>query len=247
MKLGFFDSGMGGLYMMEACRDAYPNHDYVYFGDTKNLPYGPKNVVDILNHMTPCLLFLLEEERCDYVVVACNTAGAQSLELFLKQYPHYESFIVNIVDVTQNYFKLNYSNLHVAHVLATQRTVSSSVYSELASTTHQIPMPGLVDLIEADKHEAAVLLVSDALSYYNEISLLLLGCTHYVYLKDVLQKNYPNTKIIGQDEILIDFFSHTLKPSLEVGTYYYYVTGDASSYSKRHHLNFQSIAFKNNV
>lgn len=248
MKLGFFDSGMGGLYMMEACREQYPGHEYVYLGDTKNLPYGPKNVDEILRDITPCLLFLIENEQCDYVVIACNTAGAQSLSLFLDRYPQYISTIINIVDITKQYFEIAFPELEYAFVLSTQRTATSKVYERIGKKVYQIPMPGLVDLIEENNYPAALILVNDALSYYESIPLVLLGCTHYSYLKEILEEKYPDSIILSQDEILIAHFSHIIKKNIDENKSKtkYYVTGSADDYTARHSYTFHQINFKNN-
>src|SRR5690606_13256522 len=166
MTLGFFDSGMGGLYMMEACMKIYPKHDYIYLGDTKHLPYGPKKVREILDHMTPHLLFLLEEKECDYLIVACNTASSQSLHLFLDAYPRYKNRIINIVSITKQYFLNSTIKNEPLLVLATERTVASRVYEDITKKVHQIPMPGLVDLIERDNRKSALVMMQGALSNY---------------------------------------------------------------------------------
>jgi glutamate racemase len=103
MKIGFFDSGMGGLFMMQSCIEEYRNHEYVYVGDTKNLPYGPRDSVEIFELMSPYILWLFNEQKCDYVVLACNTASAQSLDMLIQKYPEYKKRLINIVTLTQSY------------------------------------------------------------------------------------------------------------------------------------------------
>jgi len=200
MKIGFFDSGMGGLFMMQSCSETYPNHNYIYVGDTQNLPYGPRKSQEILGLMSPYLLWLLEVKKCDYVLVACNTASAQALESFINVYPKYSEKIMNIVHLTQNYLQANIPQTKTLLVLATKRTVESQVYQK--NGTEQLAMPGLVDLIELGDRKGAFAMLTNALSYYPEINYVLLACTHYVALFETLKNFYPEIQFITQDSII---------------------------------------------
>jgi len=245
MKFGFFDSGLGGLLMMQSCILQHPHNNYVYVGDTKNLPYGPRASVEIDYLMEPYLLYLIEEEKCDYVFIACNTASVRALPIFIKKYPHYKHHIIDIIIPTLEFLN-NISPAEIL-VLATQGTVASKVYTQIKDTiVRQVAMPGLVDLIEQGRKVEAIIMVRDALSYYPSITSVLLGCTHYVWLKDDLKTCFPSISFISQDTLLKkvinklslrtkkqrDFIFH--KPR-------YYVSGSSIEYSKKYNFPFKKL------
>jgi glutamate racemase len=78
MKIGVFDSGLGGLVITKAFREVLPDYDYVYYGDTANLPYGEKTSEQILACTINAIKFLIEQ-KCGLIIIACNTATAIAL------------------------------------------------------------------------------------------------------------------------------------------------------------------------
>jgi glutamate racemase len=78
MKIGVFDSGLGGLVITKALREILPNYDYVYYGDTANLPYGEKTSEQILAYTIDAIKFLINQ-NCGLIIIACNTATSISL------------------------------------------------------------------------------------------------------------------------------------------------------------------------
>ncbi len=253
MKLGFFDSGLGGLYVMENVQQQHPEHEYIFLGDTKNLPYGPRESEEIALFIEPLLLYLLEEELCDHVIIACNTASVRAVPIFYNLHPEYVNQ-VHRIDVPTKHAIAN-RDLDRLLVLATQQTVNSGTYLELkqqGTKVVQQAMPGLVDLIEDGDWNGAHAMCKDALSYFLNEDKVLLGCTHYLWLASTLRQEYPERTFIGQSEIIADYIQE-LKPmvasrniasiresSLESVTRYF-VTGDALAYSKKHHRLFEAL------
>ena len=84
--IGFFDSGMGGLSVLREARKALPHEDYIYFGDSKNAPYGVREAADILA-LTRAAAQRLLEEGIKALVIACNTATGVSLETLRQELP----------------------------------------------------------------------------------------------------------------------------------------------------------------
>lgn len=78
MKIGFFDSGIGGLTILNAVRDVVPAYDYLFYGDTKNVPYGDRSEEEICA-LTQSAVEYLFDHGVGLVVIACNTASAESL------------------------------------------------------------------------------------------------------------------------------------------------------------------------
>lgn len=78
MKIGFFDSGLGGLTIMDAVRAAMPQYDYYYYGDTAHVPYGDKTEAEVYE-LTKAGVTHLFEQGALIVIIACNTASAETL------------------------------------------------------------------------------------------------------------------------------------------------------------------------
>ena len=85
MKIGIFDSGLGGLIVARAIRRAMPEYDYVYLGDTKRVPYGPRSAETVFEFTRECVDYLFKEEKCAMVILACNTASACALHKIQKE------------------------------------------------------------------------------------------------------------------------------------------------------------------
>ena len=78
MKIGIFDSGLGGLIIARAIRKALPEYDYVYLGDTKRLPYGDRSQENIYKNSVQAIEYLFKKD-CVLIIVACNTVSSQAL------------------------------------------------------------------------------------------------------------------------------------------------------------------------
>lgn len=240
MTFGFFDSGLGGLLMMQSCIEHQPYHNYIYVGDTLHLPYGPKGAQEIFDFMEPHLLWLFQEKKCDYVCVACNTASVKAVPQFIEKYPEYAEKFIDIITPTQQFLKAQKSAL----VLATQGTTSSQRYA-LGEYIKNVPMSGLVALIEDSHDEEALIMVQDALAYFPHEKTIILGCTHYLYLKEKLEKLYPNKKFVAQDRFIkekihsvahSDISAISSAPSRE-----FYVTKNHEEYSLKYQQIFKPI------
>src|SRR3989344_9108616 len=86
MKIGIFDSGLGGLIVTRAIRKMMPEYDYVYFGDTKRVPYGNKSHEAVLEFTREAVDYLFREENCAIIIIACNTACARALRKIQQDY-----------------------------------------------------------------------------------------------------------------------------------------------------------------
>ena len=208
MKIGIFDSGLGGLYLLKAITEKLPKYDYVFLGDTKNLPYGDKTQKQVYKLTSKAVDFLFEQ-NCALVILACNTASVEALrkiqtEYLPKKYPNRR--VLGVVVPTLEVIRVG-----DVCVLATLATSKSKAYSrELKklnpkSKVYEISSPELVPLIET--HQLAKL--SKAVAKYSDliqnkkVKNLILGCTHYALLKkDFATKLGSGIKVISQDEII---------------------------------------------
>jgi len=243
MKIGFFDSGLGGLIALKAVAKALPQYDYEFYGDTANLPYGDKSEEEIFA-LTKAGIKHLFSRDCLLVIVACNTASAETLRRlqdgFLKtEYPDHRVLGVIIPTVEE----LVNGDIKHALLVGTKRTVASGKYErELAKLT-SAPLitsratPELVPLIELGEAEAALGSLVATVRGVGEVDAVILGCTHYSLLKDGLRAALPELKIISQDEIiptkLADYLERheEIKSKLTVGsTRNVYLTDNSPRY-----------------
>lgn len=203
MKIGIFDSGLGGLFLMKPVVEALPEYDYVYLGDTKNLPYGDKSQEEIYRYTKRALDYLFAYD-CAIVFLFCNTASARALRRL--QGEGYRVLGIIIPTVEEIYGKR-------IGVLATQNTVDSCTYvAEIKkllpnAEVFQQAAPKLVPMIE--RGEAKIPAYDKILDSYlqplisKNIDTLVLGCTHYPIIKDQIKKLLPpHVRLICQDEII---------------------------------------------
>jgi glutamate racemase len=211
MKIGLFDSGLGGLTILKEVVREIPEYNYLYYGDTKNLPYGDRSESEIYDLTTKGMEYLFSN-NCLLNIIACNTASAETArrlqnEFLPMKYP--DRKILGIIVPTIE--ELTYTEPTRAILLATKRTVDSGKYSkELAlrgnGNTKLIPIatPSLVPLIE--KHDLAKAVfnaIAEIDKQIGESDVVVLGCSHYTQIKEPLRDYYENKKqIISQDEII---------------------------------------------
>lgn len=189
--IGVFDSGLGGLTVARALRKVLPNEDILYFGDTARVPYGVKSPETVIRFARECFTFLIRR-RIKLLVVACNTASALALPV-LK-----DSLSVPCVGVILPGVAaaLRSSRSGPIGVVGTEATIGSGAYKTALErevpglTVIQIPCPLFVPLAEEGWTEGEI--PERVARHYltpllaHEITTLILGCTHYPMLRDVI-------------------------------------------------------------
>ncbi len=86
MRIGIFDSGLGGLLIAKAIRKAMPQYDYIYLGDTKRVPYGNRSHEAVYEFTKEAMNYLFKKENCAIVIIACNTSSARALRRIQQEY-----------------------------------------------------------------------------------------------------------------------------------------------------------------
>lgn len=218
MNIGIFDSGLGGLLITHAVVEKLPNYNYIYLGDTANLPYGNKTTDQIYQFTKDGLEYLFQK-NCKLVIVACNSASAEALrriqqEFIPQKWPDRKALGVLIPSA-----EVAVTNGQNIGVICTTATADSKAFDREigklsdANVIHQ-PTPELVENIEDGNIEKA----HDNLQRYlseltaKNIDTLILGCTHYPILKnEIAQIVGPSVNIVSQDEVipakLMDYLS----------------------------------------
>ncbi len=209
MKIGFFDSGIGGLTILNAVRGVLPEYDYLFFGDTKNVPYGDKTEEEICT-LTKSALEYLFDHGAGLVVIACNTASAESLRKLqdtMLEGAYSDLKILGVIIPTIE--TIIDADSEKVLIIGTNRTINSQKYNrELEKQNAQILLtsiatPTLVPRIEANQIEEAYNDLKQVVEgQIGEIDTIVLGCTHYTVLKNQLKRDFQKLKIISQDEVI---------------------------------------------
>jgi len=189
--IGMFDSGLGGLTVMHQLVQALPNEEVIYFGDTARLPYGDKSPETIIRYSIENAIFLIEQ-KIKMLVVACSTATSHALD-HLQQ--TFNIPIIGAIEPGAEQATKTSKNERIA-VLGTKGTISSRSYEKALLARNPkayvlpIACPLFVPLVEEHfvKHPAAQLIVHEYLKVIKDhrIDTLILGCTHYPLLKNLI-------------------------------------------------------------
>ena len=223
MAVGVFDSGIGGLTVLDALQKRLPDVPFVYFGDNAHAPYGVRTHDDIFN-LTCAAVERLWEEGCDLVILACNTASAAALKRMQETWvpPHKRVlgvFVPLIEALTERHWGDNsppreVSVKHVA-LFATPATVASRAFQrELAYRAIGVdveaqPCGGVVDAIEqGDEILAEALVRSHVEALKRRMphpEAAVLGCTHYPLMASVFQDALgPGVRVYSQANLVAD-------------------------------------------
>lgn len=201
MKVGIFDSGIGGLTVLKNLYKHYPNNEYIYYGDTLNLPYGNKTKKELEELSSKDIEFLISK-NVDIIIIACGTVSSNCIN-YLKNKYHIP--IYDIITPTINY--LNNSNYQNIGVIATNATIDSHIFkNNVNKNIYEIKTPDFVPLIEENNTKSLMNTVDKYLNEYkNKIDILVLGCTHYPLIKDNIT-SYLNNQIplLDMSELLLD-------------------------------------------
>ncbi len=238
--IGIFDSGVGGLTVFKSIRDHFPYEDIIYFGDTARVPYGPKSPNTIVEYSVQNTRFLLQH-NVKILIVACNTSSAVAI-------PHLRELtnipVIGVIEPGAEQAVLNTKSERIG-VIGTEGTIRSEAYKfAIHALTPRAKVfsracPLFVPLAEEGWHHHAIAnqIAMEYLRAFNEddIDTLVLGCTHYPLLKDVIQS------VIGDKILLIDSadaIAVYLKRILpndndnKLGTNYFFVSDNENKFAQ---------------
>lgn len=188
--IGIFDSGVGGLTVARAVRDQLPNEAILYVGDTAHSPYGPKPIADVRRYALEVLDFLVDQ-GVKMLVIACNTASSAMLRDARERYS------VPVVEVIQPAVRraVATTRSNRVGVIGTAGTINSRAYEDAFAAAPRLRLftaacPRFVDFVESGVTSGGELLavVEEYLAPLRaaDIDTLVLGCTHYPYLKGAI-------------------------------------------------------------
>ncbi|MCL5270705.1 MAG: glutamate racemase [bacterium] len=205
MLIGVFDSGIGGLTVLRAIREAWPGHSTLYLGDTARVPYGSKSAATVVRYARQNTRFLLDQ-GVDLLVVACNTASAYAMDS-LAGLP---APVVGVIEPGARAAAAGAAASHIG-VIGTAATIRSGAYERaLARLRPGVRIsvracPLFVPLVE-EGWEATPIARAIAAEYLadwlpgapDRPDTLVLGCTHYPVLRPML------AELLGPEVRLID-------------------------------------------
>ena len=201
LKIGIFDSGVGGLTVAKAIYDLLPNVHITYFGDSIHLPYGNKSKINIINYSLQSVNFLLKQQ-VQAIVIACNTATAIAKPSLLN---HCNIPIFGVIEPGAK-VAINQSINKRIGIIGTHRTIESKSYSQKileldkSFQVFEKACPLLVPIIEEGIKNINItkLVLQEYLSslMQKKIDTLVLGCTHYPLIKSIISQEFPTIKVI---------------------------------------------------
>lgn len=241
-SIGIFDSGVGGLTVTKQIIESFPDESIVYFADTARIPYGDKSRETIVRYAKEITQFLLQK-NIKILVIACNTASALALDQLTIDIP-----VIGVIEPGAKR-AVEVSRNQIIAVLGTRGTIQSGEYQRIIqqrlplATVHAIACPLFVPLVEEDfiDHPATRLIVKKYLEPLKKekVDTLLLGCTHYPFLKRVIQEEMgPDVTIVDSASACAHEVGFTLKKfQLEVSnlgcrSHHYYVSDDPEKFQR---------------
>ncbi len=221
--IGIFDSGVGGLTVAAAIHKALPNENLLYFGDTAHTPWGSQSS-SAIQHYASKITETLLQQQCKVIVVACNTASAAALQTVQATVKDRVP-IFNVIDPVIAHIARKYQHQAIG-LIGTKQTIKSQAYArrlqQVASNIqlNSLATPMLAPLIEEGfSHTAAA---EELIGHYlrnpalQNIAGLILGCTHYPLIKDVVAKFFaPHIEILDSAQIVAnEVANHLTKDGL---------------------------------
>jgi len=245
-SIGIFDSGLGGLTVVNAVRELMPSENIIYLGDTARVPYGDKSQEIIIRFGIESASFMVSKQ-IKMIIIACNTVSALAIHAIRKKFPNIP--IISVLEA--GVYEVCSTNTENITIIGTRATINSGAYDcEIRKKSsieniqiNSIACPLFVPIVEEGLADHTIGL--NAVDLYlnnlrnNPPDTLLLGCTHYPVLQDSLKSYLPDSvNIINSAHAVANFAKKKLL-DLELlnagsrnGTDEYYVTDSPETFAK---------------
>ena len=196
--VGIFDSGVGGISALLAMRRLLPMETFIYYGDTKNAPYGTKDSAEV----TACVRHVVEEllrRRIKALVIACNTATGAAAATLRREL---DIPVIGMEPALKPASEIRKDGRIL--VLATPLTLHTEKFDRLMEKygegAEKVPCDGLMELVENEDAAGSEQYLRQLFSRYdmNRVDAIVLGCTHYVFLKDMIRSMIPAHTVITE-------------------------------------------------
>jgi len=247
-RIGLFDSGVGGLSVLKELTTVAGQGDrhFFYFGDTARCPYGNREASEIKEFVEEIIAFL-EAQNVDSIIMACNTSAACALDLAREKA---SVPVFDLISLTADYVS---SFGRKVGVMATASTVKSMLFSKLIQThdpsidVFELACPELVPIIESGQIEDPA--TRDVLQQYarklleQQVEVLILGCTHFPFIRSQLQPFLgENVMIVNPADVLREYLGAqnvvTSSAAQTINHMQFYVSGNPDSFTRAAQLCF---------
>lgn len=221
MSIGFIDSGIGGLTTLCECIKAYPNKDYIYIADTLYAPYGSKDNNFLLKRANT-LITMLKERGAKAIIFACNTCSSSTAEKDLSCLP-----VIRVLPPVER--ALSQTSGKVL-LLATPATIRSKYIREINNQRlFKVENEHLAMLIENSAPDFFKLkqYLRDILLPFSDCQAIIPGCTHYLFLTDIIKEILPHIKIYHSNLDVVKELSF-LEPDINYSTRKIIITGQGN-------------------
>ena len=189
--IGIFDSGMGGLTVLKAIREEMPSIDVLYFGDTRNAPYGSKTREEI-SKLTIQAIQILRARGARSIVSACNSVSASMTVSLFDTFALTSDYLIEMVGPTVSYFRESSARILLC---ATPATITSAMYQDgfemIGKDMQAFAIPDLASALEFGASEETLEnLIRDSLTdiSLHDFDILILACTHYPLIAHLFEK-----------------------------------------------------------
>ncbi len=189
--IGVFDSGVGGISVLSELVRCLPGEDFLYYGDTLHAPYGTKSQGEVLAYVRGVMNHLMAQD-VKAVVIACNTATSVAAATLRQEL---SLPIIGMEPALKPASEMRHGGQIL--VLATPMTLRlpkfQALYARYGEGAVPLPCPGLMELVEQQAFDQASRYLAELFSPYDmaQVDAIVLGCTHYVFLRPCLQQLLP--------------------------------------------------------
>ena len=196
--VGVFDSGFGGISVLAAAVSVLPEERFVYLGDNQHAPYGAHSQENILRYSRACARYLIASD-CKAIVIACNTATSVAAAALREEL----SMPIIAMEPALKPASMLPGTGNVL-VLATEVTLKLEKFKQLMDSYGKdaipVPAPKLVEAIEAGIWQGDTIrgLLDEYIAPHlqNPVKAIVLGCTHYIFLKQILRDYLPENIVL---------------------------------------------------
>ena len=196
--VGVFDSGIGGISALTEMARLLPRETFIYYGDTKNAPYGTKDTEEVIRCVRSVVSHLAES-RIKALVIACNTATGAAAATLRREL---DIPVIGMEPALKPASEIRKDGSIL--VLATPLTLHQEKFDKLMEKYGEgavrVPCTGLMELVENEDNDGAEKYLKDLFSGYDmqKVDAIVLGCTHYVFLKDMIRRMIPDHTAITE-------------------------------------------------
>lgn len=206
--IGVFDSGIGGLSILNALHQRFPFEQFIYLADGQHLPYGDKSMNELAHIFNKNINYFTDSKG---IIVACNT-----MSCFIESDTCYTVPVIGIIDSLIMSADKYYNNIHSIGVLGTSYTINSQTYLKHFENIspqypiYQVAAPLLASALEHEDPDTWDICRRYIDQFPKDMSHLILACTHYNLLFDKIQENYPHLVIIDPYRQILHLVDSTI-------------------------------------